>query len=136
MDKWSKEKRSEVMSKIRSKDTKPEKKLRSLLFSRGLRFRIHSKKLPGTPDIVLAKYKTVIFVHGCFWHYHKECRDGRIPDTNSLFWETKLSRNISRDNKNQREIVELGWKVIVVWECKIKKATDDFVDDLVLTIKS
>ncbi|MDV6169366.1 DNA mismatch endonuclease Vsr [Flavobacterium sp. DG1-102-2] len=134
MDRWSKEKRSEVMSKIRSKDTKPEKKLRSLLFSRGLRYRIHYKKLPGTPDIVFPKYKTVIFVHGCFWHHHEDCNVGRVPKSNRDFWYTKLSRNIERDKKNQNDILKLGWKVIVVWECELKKPNDEFIDLLILKI--
>src|ERR1700744_2956523 len=121
MDIWSKEKRSAVMSKIRSQNTKPEKTLRSWFYANGLRFRIHRKDLPGKPDIVIAKYKTVIFVHGCFWHYHKDCREGRIPSTNSKFWEEKLLKNIQRDEKHQLKLKELGWKVIVVWECEINK---------------
>lgn len=121
MDIWSKEKRSEVMAKIRSENTKPEKLLRSWFYGNGLRFRIHRKDLPGKPDIVFSKYKTVIFVHGCFWHYHKDCREGRIPSTNSKFWEEKLSKNIQRDEKHQLKLKELGWKVIVVWECEINK---------------
>jgi len=121
MDIWSKEKRSEVMSKIRSENTKPERILRSWFFANGLRFRIHRKDLPGKPDIVFAKYKTVILVHGCFWHYHKDCREGRIPSTNSKFWEEKLIKNIQRDEKHQLKLKELGWKVIVVWECEINK---------------
>lgn len=90
MDIWSKQKRSEVMSNIRSKNTKPEIILRSKLFREGFRFRIHQKNLPGKPDIVLSKYRTVIFVHGCFWHYHRKCKEGRIPLTNSNFWKEKL----------------------------------------------
>jgi DNA mismatch endonuclease (patch repair protein) len=120
MDIWSKEKRSQVMSKIRSKNTKPERILRSALHLRGYRFRIHKKDLPGKPDIVLPKYNTVIFVHGCFWHYHKDCREGRIPDTNSKFWKEKLSKNIERDKKHQQQCIELGWKTIVVWECELE----------------
>jgi DNA mismatch endonuclease (patch repair protein) len=136
MDIWSKEKRSEVMSKIRSENTKPEKILRSWFYANGLRFRIHRKDLPGKPDIVFAKYKTVIFVHGCFWHYHKDCRDGRIPSTNSKFWEEKLFKNIQRDEKHQLKLKELGWKVIVVWECEINKNlnTENF-KELLNTIK-
>ena len=97
MDNWSKEKRSKVMSNIRSKDTKPEVALRSALYKHGYRYRIHYKGLPGKPDIVLPKYKTVIFVNGCFWHYHEDCIEGRIPKTNSKFWEEKLNRNIAKD---------------------------------------
>jgi DNA mismatch endonuclease (patch repair protein) len=120
-DIWSKEKRSKVMSRIRSKNTKPEKILRSWLYANGLRFRIHRKDLPGKPDIVFFKYKTVIFVHGCFWHYHKDCREGRIPGTNSKFWEEKLAKNIERDERHQFKLKELGWRVITVWECEINK---------------
>ncbi len=122
MDIWSKEKRSHVMSRIRSSDTKPEIVLRSALHRLGYRFRVNKKDLPGKPDIVLMKYNTVIFVHGCFWHFHNECREGRIPTSNTLFWSEKLSKNIDRDRRNQTRLEELGWKVIVVWECEIEKA--------------
>jgi len=121
VDIWSKQKRSNVMSKIRSKDTKPEKILRSSLFKEGFGFRIHRKDLPGKPDIVLSKYNTIIFVHGCFWHYHKDCKEGRIPDTNSKFWKEKLYKNIERDKKHQEACEKLGWKVLVIWECEIEK---------------
>lgn len=121
MDIWSKQKRSDVMSKIRSKDTKPEKILRSKLFREGFRFRLHKKYLPGKPDIVLSKYNTIIFVHGCFWHYHKDCREGRIPDTNSKFWKEKLYKNVEKDKKHQEACEKLGWKVLVIWECEIEK---------------
>lgn len=110
-----------MMSKIRSKDTKPEKILRSSLFKEGFGFRIHRKDLPGKPDIVLSKYNTIIFVHGCFWHYHKDCKEGRIPDTNSKFWKEKLYKNIERDKKHQEACEKLGWKVLVIWECEIEK---------------
>ena len=121
MDIWSKKKRSEIMSKIRSKNTRPEKFLRSALHNRGYRFRIHKKGLPGNPDIVLSKHKTIIFVNGCFWHHHEECKSGRIPKTNKKYWKEKLSNNIERDKHNQKACEDLGWKVIVVWECEIKK---------------
>lgn len=121
MDIWKKEKRSQVMSKIRSKNTKPELILRSALHKLGYRFRIHRNDLPGKPDIVLPKYHTVIFVHGCFWHYHKDCREGRIPDTNSKFWKEKLQKNKARDEKHVRKLRRLGWKVMRVWECQIEK---------------
>jgi DNA mismatch endonuclease, patch repair protein len=128
MDVWSKAKRSEVMSKIRSKDTRPEILLRKVLFSKGYRYRLHNKDLPGKPDIVLSRYKTVIFVHGCFWHYHRKCREGRIPDTNTVFWKTKLSKNINRDEKNKQSLIETGWHVITVWECEIEKHIDSVLD--------
>ena len=121
MDIWTKEKRSDVMSKIGSKNTKPELILRSALFKKGFRFRVHRKDLPGKPDIVLTKYQTIIFVHGCFWHYHKDCREGRIPSTNTNFWKTKLIKNIEKDERNIKVLQEMGWKVIVVWECEIEK---------------
>lgn len=121
MDIWSKQKRSEVMSKIRGKDTKPEMILRSQLFRKGFRFRVHQKDLPGKPDIVLPKYRTVVFVHGCFWHYHKDCREGRIPSTNSKFWKEKLSKNVQKDKRHIEALALMGWKVIVVWECEIEK---------------
>ena len=121
MDVWSKEKRSEVMSKIRSKNTRPELALRKLLYKKGYRYRLFNKNLPGKPDIILSKYKTVIFVHGCFWHYHKECREGRIPNTNSAYWKTKLSKNVDRDEKNKQALTDASWKVITIWECEIEK---------------
>lgn len=136
MDIWSKEKRSLVMSKIRSKDTKPEIILRSALHKLGYRFRIHKKELPGKPDIVLAKYKTVIFVHGCFWHYHKDCPEGRIPNTNSKYWKEKLLKNIERDKKHQDLCKELGWNVLIIWECKIEKKLEEVLTIIETTIKN
>ena len=124
MDIWSQEKRSQVMSKIRSKNTKPELLLRSLLHQAGYRFRVYRKDLPGKPDLALAKYRTVIFVHGCFWHYHDECNEGRVPDTNSKFWREKLSKTVARDKKHQKKLRDMGWKVVVVWECEIEKQTE------------
>lgn len=120
-DIWTKEKRSAVMAKIRSENTKPERLLRSLLFANGMRYRLHRKDLPGKPDIIFQRYKTVIFVHGCFWHFHSDCPEGRIPSSNSAFWQLKLTKNISRDSVNQLKLRAAGWKVIVVWECEIEK---------------
>lgn len=116
------------MKRIKGKNTKPERILRSGLFKSGLRFRIHRKDLPGKPDIVLSKYKTVIFVHGCFWHFHSDCREGRIPDTNSTFWKEKLYKNIVRDKKHQEALKQLGWKVLVCWECEIEKDTLNIIE--------
>ncbi len=110
------------MSKIRSQNTKPEKVLRSLLFKAGYRFRLHESSLPGKPDIVMPKYKTVIFVHGCFWHFHSNCNDGKIPSSNSEFWKEKLYKNVQRDIKHIKSLQSLGWQVIVVWECELKSA--------------
>lgn len=115
------------MSKIRSKNTKPEIILRSALHQHGYRFRIHKKDLPGKPDIVLPKHNTVIFVHGCFWHYHEDCREGRIPDTNSKFWKEKLSKNVERDKRHQKQCKDLGWRVMVVWECEIEHHFSDII---------
>jgi DNA mismatch endonuclease (patch repair protein) len=136
MDIWSKQKRSEVMSRIRGKNTKPEMILRSQLFKRGFRFRVNKKDLPGKPDIVLPKYQTAIFVHGCFWHYHKDCREGRIPSTNTKFWKEKLERNIAKDEKNVEALKLKGWNVVVVWECEIENKLEETLIDLTKRIKS
>lgn len=120
MDVFSPEKRSQVMSRIRSKDTKPEKSIRSILHKLGFRFRINRKDLPGKPDIVLPKYKTVIFVHGCFWHQHEGCKIASKPKSNSEFWQKKFSRNIERDKNNQEELKSMGYRVIIIWECEAK----------------
>jgi len=109
------------MSRIRSKDTKPELIVRSLLHHMGYRFRLHRKDLPGKPDIVLPKYKTVIFVHGCFWHRHKNCKYAYTPKSRVEFWEKKLNGNVDRDKLNRKDLKYLGWKVIVVWECQVKE---------------
>lgn len=119
MDVLTKEQRHKNMSHIRSKETKPEDVVRKFLFSNGFRYRKNDKRYPGKPDIVLPKYKTIIFVHGCFWHQHPGCKAARIPDTNSDFWRDKFVRNIARDKKDQQRLKDLGWRVIVVWECEI-----------------
>ena len=113
------EQRSRNMSAIKSKNTKPEIAVRRLLHSMGYRFRLHRKDLPGSPDIVLPKYKTVIFVHGCFWHRHKNCKYASTPKTRQEFWEAKFRENINRDKLNQENLSSKGWKIIVVWECEI-----------------
>lgn len=120
MDIWSKKKRSAVMAKIRSKDTKPELIVRRYLFSRGYRYRKNVKGLPGTPDIVLRKYGIVIFIHGCFWHGHEV--DGTLPKTNSEFWHKKIMRNRQRDARNKEALKRMGWRVMTVWECQLKPA--------------
>ena len=119
-DTLSKEERSRVMAKVKSRNTKPEKKVRSLLFSLGFRFRLCQKNLPGKPDIVLKKYKTVIFVHGCFWHGHENCKNARIPKSNVEFWKNKIEHNKQRFAEVSRQLQEQGWKVVVVWECETK----------------
>ena len=121
MDVHTKETRSYNMSRIRNKNTKPEELVRKYLFSRGLRYRKNVNKLPGCPDIVLPKYKTVIFVNGCFWHVHEGCRYFKWPENNKEFWENKLLGNKRRDTIKIQELIKLGWRVIVVWECELKK---------------
>lgn len=114
------EQRSRNMAAIKGKDTKPEMIVRKYLFSRGLRFRVQVRKLPGTPDIVLPKYKTAIFVNGCFWHGHEGCKYFRLPKSNIEFWKEKIERNIERDRESMQALLVLGWKVIRVWECELR----------------
>lgn len=109
------------MSRIGSKNTKPELFLRSLLHRQGIRFRLHSKNLPGKPDIVFPKYKTVIFVHGCFWHYHS-CKDSKIPSSRSEWWKNKLKDNQKRDQEIIGKLLNSGWRVLIIWECSVKKS--------------
>ncbi len=120
MDIWSKKKRSAVMAKIRSRDTKPEMIVRRYLYSRGYRYRKNVKGLPGTPDIVLRKYGIVIFIHGCLWHGHDE--DGHVPKTNSDFWRKKIERNKQRDARDKDKLKRMGWSVMTIWECQLKPA--------------
>lgn len=112
--------RSRIMSAVRQKDTGPETIVRQLLHELGLRFRLQRKDLPGTPDIVLPKHKTVIFVHGCFWHRHDGCSKATTPKTRVEFWLEKFERNMDRDRRNERALLEQGWQVLVVWECETK----------------
>ncbi|SFH42681.1 T/G mismatch-specific endonuclease [Lachnospiraceae bacterium NLAE-zl-G231] len=121
MDVHTKETRSYNMSQIKNKNTKPEELVRKDLFHRGLRYRKNVKKLPGCPDIVLTRYQAVVFVNGCFWHVHEGCKYFKWPQNNKEFWKTKLSDNKKRDIDNICELERLGWKVIVVWECELKK---------------
>lgn len=130
MDTVDPKKRSEMMSHIRSKNTKPELLIRSLLHRSGFRFRIHRRDLPGCPDIVLPKYKTIIFVHGCFWHQHPGCRKATIPETNRDFWTEKLAKNTTRDFLICNELKKQGWKTIIVWQCELKKILE--VPDILL----
>jgi DNA mismatch endonuclease (patch repair protein) len=120
-DTHSKEIRSMNMSHIRSTNTKPEETVRKYLFSRGLRYRKNVRKLPGSPDIVLPKYKTIVFVNGCFWHHH-DCKFFVWPKSNEDYWHKKIDRNVERDTKNIALLRDSGWNVIVVWECQLKKA--------------
>lgn len=119
-DIFSSQKRSDIMSKISGKNTKPEILVRKFLFSKGFRYRINVKTLPGKPDIVLPKYNKIIFINGCFWHGHN-CKKGKLPSSNIDFWKEKISNNKSRDDKNSDLLVKLGWKVIIIWQCEISK---------------
>ncbi|MFP5436576.1 MAG: very short patch repair endonuclease [Bacteroidia bacterium] len=120
-DVHSEKTRSYNMSRIRSKDTKPELVVRKFLFSKGFRYRIHDKKLPGKPDIILPKYKTVIFIHGCFWHGHENCKYFVLPKTRTEWWLNKINSNSTRDIVNLMLLQEMGWKTIILWECELKK---------------
>lgn len=112
--------RSRCMAAVKGKDTKPEMIVRKYLFSRGMRFRVQVRKLPGNPDIVLPKYKTVILVNGCFWHGHEDCKYFRLPKSNVEFWKEKIERNIERDKESMQALFDLGWKVVRVWECELR----------------
>ncbi|NGX51875.1 MAG: Very short patch repair protein [Candidatus Anoxychlamydiales bacterium] len=138
VDKFDKKTRSRVMAAIKNKNTKPEVNIRKALFAKGLRYRIHNKKLPGCPDIVFPKYKAVIFIHGCFWHNH-DCKHGQLPKSNVNFWEEKLQKNVERDKKNIQILKYMGWKVKIIWSCKLKNKKEfqsiDYANDIVEWIK-
>lgn len=121
MDSVAPDVRSRIMSRIRGKDTRPEIAVRSYLHKAGLRFRVHKKGLPGTPDIVLPRYRTVVFVHGCFWHQHPGCHHSGVPTSNTPYWQQKFDRVAERDARKVRELEALGWKVKVVWECQARE---------------
>ncbi|MEF2968617.1 very short patch repair endonuclease [Paenibacillus sp. M1] len=121
MDSFSKEKRSQIMSNVKSKNTTPELIVRRLLHRMGYRFRLHRPDLPGKPDIVLPKYKKVIFINGCFWHGHENCKKSQLPKTNREFWQSKIRKNKSRDEKSINKLLEMGWQCLVIWDCQIKK---------------
>jgi DNA mismatch endonuclease (patch repair protein) len=125
------------MASVKNKNTKPEILVRKALFAKGLRFRINEKKLPGSPDIVLPKYKTLIFIHGCYWHGHENCKKQITPKTNKEFWNEKIEKNRIRDQKVQSELVELGWKIIIVWECELrnKESFDLTINGIIKEIK-
>jgi DNA mismatch endonuclease (patch repair protein) len=120
-DVHSVETRSYNMSRIRSRNTKPEMLVRKFLFSRGFRYRLHDKKLPGKPDIVLPRYKTIIFIHGCFWHGHAGCRYFVVPKTRTDWWLNKINTNQTKDEEALNKLQAAGWKIITVWECELKK---------------
>jgi len=117
--------RSYNMSQIRGKDTKPEIMVRKFLHSNGFRFRLHGKHLPGKPDLVLKKHNTVIFVHGCFWHAHEGCKYFVIPKTRTEWWTNKIYGNKAKDEENKKKLKQLGWRVIIIWECELKRGNRD-----------
>lgn len=117
----TKAQRSALMSRIRSAHTAPERQVRSLLHSLGLRFRLHTGELPGRPDIVLLRHRTAVFVHGCFWHRHQGCVGATTPKSNRAFWQLKFRRNRARDRRNLAQLKKLGWRTIVVWECELRR---------------
>lgn len=121
--------RSRIMSRIRSRDTAPELEVRRRLHAAGFRFRLHRSDLPGRPDIVLPRHKTAVFVNGCFWHGH-DCRDGHLPSSNREYWANKIDRNMRRDQRNYKAMVELGWNVVVIWECHLDEAVDSLIGQL------
>lgn len=126
-DHVSKEKRSSIMRSVRSTDTAPEKIVRSAAHSLGLRFRLHRKDLPGKPDLVFPKWRTVVFVHGCFWHRHPECPKASTPKSNIRFWKDKFKKNVARDKAVKSQLEALGWRVLIIWQCQVKSvpnATD------------
>ena len=127
-DKLTPEKRSWNMSRIKGKDTKIEVEVRKYLFSKGYRFRKNDKRYPGKPDIVLPKYHVAIFVHGCFWHRHEGCKDATTPKTRTEFWLEKFDKNVKNDQIKQEKLRELGWKVIVIWECELQRSFQETMD--------
>ena len=125
-DSVSKERRSEIMSRIRAKDSKPEMAVRRLVHGMGYRYRLHRRDLPGTPDLVFSPRRKVIFVHGCFWHQHDDpnCRKSTLPSSNRDYWHPKLKRNAERDRENRARLDALGWKILVIWECEVERGSD------------
>lgn len=128
-DIYSQKKRSEIMGRVRDKDTKPEVSVRKIAHGLGYRFRLYDDGLPGKPDLVFPRHRKVIFVHGCFWHGHKDCPKARRPVTNRVFWDEKLSRNIERDRRNVVALEEAGWKSLIIWECET--ADRDLLEQLI-----
>lgn len=126
--------RSRMMSSIQGKNTQPEMVIRRFLHRKGFRYRLHKKDLPGKPDLVLSRFRLVIFVHGCFWHRHKDCFYATSPATRKDFWQYKLEGNVKRDNSQQRNLIESGWRVLIIWECGIRHNSDT-LNDVVLLIK-
>ncbi len=135
-DIFSPEKRSAIMSRIKSKDSKPELIVRKLTHSMGFRYRLHGKNLPGNPDLVFPKYKKVIFVHGCFWHGHEGCKRATLPSTNVEFWKKKISGNVVRDKNNYEKIKSIGWNYLIIWQCETKKSLlEGLANKIILFLK-
>ena len=128
------EQRRHNMIRIKGKDTKPELLLRRGLHARGLRYRLHDRALPGRPDLVLPKYKTAVFVHGCFWHRHPDCAGARMPQTRADFWSAKFARNMARDKRVESALVDAGWTVFTIWECETRDA--ELLDQLAWRVLS
>lgn len=131
VDIFTREKRSAIMSSIKSKNTKPEMAVRRQVFAAGFRYRLHHRNLPGKPDLVLARYNIVVFVHGCFWHGH-ECQNGRLPKTNREFWKKKITKNIENDLRATKILRSSGWKVVTIWECQLERG----ITKLLTTLRS
>lgn len=134
-DSLTKERRSWNMSKIKGKDTAIEVKVRKYLFAKGFRYRKNVKTLPGKPDIVLPKYRAVIFVHGCFWHRHEGCKDATTPKTRTDFWLEKFDKNVKNDRLHSMQLIEAGWRVFIIWECEINKKFEETMETLIEQIK-
>ena len=127
--------RSALMARVRSKNTSPEKTVRCLLHAAGYRFRLHDRKLPGRPDIVLKRFYAVIFVHGCFWHRHPGCSSATTPRTRAEYWKPKFAKTIERDKRNAQALEDLGWRVITVWECQLRKNIETAFDNILYEIE-
>ena len=136
MDNLTPERRSWNMSRIRSKDTKIEVEVRRYLFAEGFRFRKNDKRYPGKPDVVLPKYKTVIFVNGCFWHMHRGCKQGRLPKSNTEYWKQKLEKNVENDKLHEKQILKMGWTPIYLWECELKKDFEGVMEKVVEELRN
>ena len=135
-DVFTTQERSEIMSRIRSANTKPEWILRSALHRLGFRFRLRDRRLPGSPDVILPKYRTVVFVHGCFWHRHAGCKLASNPKSNSAFWEDKFRRNVERDQRNLDDLHHQGWNTSILWECQLKSEPLATIDTLVRKLRA
>ena len=135
MDSITPEHRSWNMSRIHGKDTKIEVEVRKYLFAKGFRFRKNDKRYPGKPDIVLPKYKTVVFVNGCFWHMHEGCKQGRLPKSNLDYWREKLEKNVANDKLHEQQLMGMGWNTITLWECELKKDFEGVMDNLINTLQ-